>query len=108
MSVYVIAEVDVTNEDWIPEYAEKVHPIVEKHGGRYLSRSGNITQLEGESQPTTMIALLEFPDADAVVAFATDPDYAPFGKARQEGSNSRFRMIDDTDLAGTIPYLGKG
>jgi len=108
MSVYVIAEVDVTNEDWIPEYAEKVHHIVEKHGGRYLSRSGNITQLEGESQPTTMIALLEFPDADAVVAFATDPDYAPFGKARQEGSNSRFRMIDDTDLAGTIPYLDKG
>lgn len=108
MSVYVIAEVDVTNDEWIPEYADKVHSIVERHGGRYLSRSGNITQLEGESEPATLIALLEFPDAEAVTAFATDPDYVPFGLARQAGSNSRFRMIDDTDLAGTIPYLGKG
>lgn len=108
MSVYVIAEVDVTNDEWIPEYAEKTHSIVERHGGKYLSRSGNITQLEGKSEPATLIALIEFPDAEAVTAFATDPDYAPLGQARQAGSNSRFRMIDDTDIAGTIPYLGKG
>jgi hypothetical protein len=27
---------------------------------------------------------------------------------RQEGSESRFQLIDDTDAAGTIPYLRKG
>jgi uncharacterized protein (DUF1330 family) len=57
---------------------------------------------------TTFIALLEFPSAEAVQALATDPKYAPHAKARQAGSGSRFQLIDDTDVAGTIPYLPKG
>ena len=108
MAVYLIADVKVTDESWIPEYAAKVHDIVHKHGGKYLSRSANITNLEGEGFDTTMIALLEFPSLEAVKAFANDPAYAKFGKARQAGSVSKFRVIDDTDAAGTIPYLPKG
>ncbi len=108
MSVYVIADVQVTDEAWIPDYAAKVHDIVHKHGGKYLARSANLTTLEGEPLETTLIALLEFPSAEAARAFASDPDYAPFAAARQAGSDSRFRMIDDTDIAGTIPYLAKG
>lgn len=30
-----------------------------------------------------------------------------FVAARQQGSNSRFQLIDNTDLAGSIPYLPK-
>ncbi len=108
MSVYVIADVKVTDEGWIPDYAGAVHDIVHRHGGKYLSRSGNIKTLEGSPLETTLIALLEFPSEEAVVAFATDPDYAPYAAARQAGSESRFQLIDDTDIAGTIPYLGKG
>ena len=108
MTVYVIAEIEVTDETWIPEYAAKTHEIVHKHGGKYLSRSANIEILEGDPLPTTLIAILEFPNADAVKSFAADADYAPLGSARQAGSNSRFRLIDDTDIAGTIAYLGKG
>jgi putative tryptophan/tyrosine transport system substrate-binding protein len=40
-------------------------------------------------------------------AFVSDPEYAPQAKARQSGSDSRFQLIDDADLAGTIPYLPK-
>ena len=40
--------------------------------------------------------------------FAADPEYAPYGKARQAGSISNFIVIDDTDIAGTIPYLMAG
>ncbi len=35
MTVYVIADVKVTDEAWIPDYAEHVHDIVHKHGGKY-------------------------------------------------------------------------
>jgi hypothetical protein len=41
----------------------------------------------------------------ALNSFASDPEYAPFGKARQAGSVSNFHVIDDTDIAGAIPYL---
>jgi uncharacterized protein (DUF1330 family) len=107
MTVYVIADVKVTNDAWVPAYAASVHELVHKHGGKYLSRSGNVKTLEGNPLHTTLIALIEFPSAEAVKAFATDPKYAPYAAARQSGSESRLQMIDNTDLAGTIPYLPK-
>ena len=55
-----------------------------------------------------MIALLEFPSVEACQAFVNDPDYAPFAKARQAGTESNFYVIDDTDLAQGIPYLPPG
>ncbi len=108
MPVYVIAEIKVTDDGWIPDYAANVHEIVHRHGGKYLARSGNITTIEGEPSDATLIAILEFPDMEAVQAFGSDPDYAPYGKARQDGSESRFVVIDSTDAAGTIPYLAAG
>ena len=108
MSVFVIADVLVTDDAWIPDYAANVHDIVHKHGGKYLARSGNLTTLEGEPLETTLIAILQFPSREAADAFVSDPDYAPYAEARQAGTNSRFRIIDDTDIAGTIPYLDKG
>jgi|ERR1700692_3128842 uncharacterized protein (DUF1330 family) len=107
MTVYMIADIKVTDDKWIPAYAAKVHDIVHKHGGKYLARSGNVETLEGKPLDTTLIALLEFPSAAAVKAFLGDPQYAPFKAARQKGTDSRFQLIDDTDLAGTISYLAK-
>ena len=107
MPVYMIADVKLTDEAWVPEYAAKVHDIVHKHGGKYLSRSANITALEGEKPDTTVIGILEFPSMAAVKAFASDPAYAPHAAARQAGSVSRLYVIDDTDVAGTIPYLSQ-
>lgn len=105
MSVYLIADIKVTDGAWVANYAANVHKIVERHGGRYLSRSGNVRTLEGVPRDTTLIALLEFPSMNALERFAADPEYAPYGRARQGGSTSNLVAIDDTDVAGTIPYL---
>lgn len=108
MTVYLIADIKVTDDGWVPEYATNVHELVKRHGGRYLSRSGNIETLEGKEKDSTLIAILEFPTREALEGFAADPDYAPYGQARQAGSVSNFHVIDDTDIAGTIPYLKAG
>ena len=108
MTVYVIADVKVTDDSWVPDYAANVHNIVHKHGGKYLARSGNVTTVEGEGLDTTLVALIQFPSMEAVQAFAGDPDYAPYAEARQNGSVSRLHVIDNTDLAGMIDYLPKG
>jgi uncharacterized protein (DUF1330 family) len=107
MAAYVIADIKVTSDKWVPAYAASVHELVHKHGGKYLSRSGNVKTLEGKPLDTSLIALMEFPSTKAAEAFVNDPKYAPFVTARQNGSESRFQLIDDTDLAGTIPYLPK-
>ena len=108
MPVYLIADIKVTDDKWVPGYAASVHNLVHKHGGKYLARSGTVKTLEGPPLDTTLMALIEFPSAKAVMAFAGDPDYAPFAAARQRGSQSRLHVIDGADLAGTIAYLPKG
>ncbi|HEY9658223.1 MAG TPA: DUF1330 domain-containing protein, partial [Allocoleopsis sp.] len=60
MSVYLIADIKVTNDAWLPDYVTHVHDIVRSHGGKYLSRSGNIMTIEGEGLETTVVALIEF------------------------------------------------
>jgi uncharacterized protein (DUF1330 family) len=108
MSVFLIGDIKVTEDSWVPDYAANVHNIVEKHGGKYLSRSGNISTLEGQDKDSTLIAIIQFPSREALDNFVTDPKYAPFGQARQAGGVSNFHVIDDTDIAGSIPYLPAG
>ena len=101
MSVFLIADIKVTDDGC-------VHNLVEKHGGRYLSRSGNIETVEGSDKDSTLIAIIEFPTRAALQGILEDPEYAPYGQARQAGSVSNFHVIDDTDIAGAIPYLKAG
>ncbi len=105
MAHYLIAQVKVNDDSWIPDYAASVHDIVHRHGGKYLSRSGNIETLEGDESTANLVAVIEFPTGDALHAFVSDPDYAPYASARQAGTDSHFIAIDATDAAGTIPYL---
>jgi uncharacterized protein (DUF1330 family) len=102
MSAYLIADIKVTNDGWVPEYAASVHEFVHKHGGKYLSRSDNVKTVEGKPLETSLIAIMQFPTAQHAMAFVKNPVYAPFVAACQKGSESRFQPIDDTDLAGTL------
>jgi len=105
MAHYLIAQVKVNDDSWIPEYAANVHDMVHRHGGKYLSRSGNVKTLEGQTSTADMIALIEFPSEEALNSFMADPDYAPYAKMRIDGTDSQLVGIDATDAAGTIPYL---
>ena len=105
MTTFLVAEIKITNDAWVPDYAANVHNLVAKQGGKYLSRSGNITPLEGARKDCTLIAIIQFPSKAALEAFVGDPAYQPYRKARQAGSVSQFYMIDDTDIASTVPYL---
>jgi uncharacterized protein (DUF1330 family) len=107
MTAFLIADIKVTDNKWVPDYAASVHDLVHKHGGKYLSRSGNVKTLEGMPLDTSLIAIMAFPSAKAAESFVNDPAYIRYAAARREGSESRFQLIDDTDLAGTIPYLAK-
>ena len=107
MTAFLIADIKVTDDKWVPDYAASVHDLVHKHGGKYLSRSGNVKTLEGAPLDTSLIAIMAFPSAKSAESFVADPAYTSYAVARRSGSESRFQLIDDTDLAGTIPYLAK-
>ena len=61
MTAFLIADIKVTDDKWVPDYAASVHDLVHKHGGKYLSRSGNVKTLEGAPLDTSLIAIMSFP-----------------------------------------------
>ncbi len=47
MPAYLVGGVDVSDPAWVEEYGPKVQALVEKHGGRYLVRGGEMDVVEG-------------------------------------------------------------
>src|SRR5258708_23011997 len=107
MTAFLIADIKVTDDKWVPDYAASVHDLVHKHGGKYLSRSGNVKTLEGAPLDTSPIAIMPVPSAKAAESFVTDPAYIRYAAARPGGTASRFRPIDHSDPAATFPALSK-
>ena len=62
MTVYLIAEIKVTDDKWVPDYAANVHSLVEKHGGWKLH--GSYFSVIGRLN--TVVDVWEIPDANAV------------------------------------------
>jgi uncharacterized protein (DUF1330 family) len=90
MPHFLIAQVKVNDNSLIPGYAANVHDIVHRHGGRYLSRSGNITTLVGDKCTASLVAVIEFPTSDALHAFVSDPDCRPYaGKHARRVATAR-------------------
>jgi len=43
MKYYAIAEIDITDQSWVPAYVKNVTKMVEASGGRFLARTGKMT-----------------------------------------------------------------
>ena len=97
MTAYSILAVTPTDDSWIPDYIEPVGKIIAKHGGKYIARTTSHKQVEGEDQPATLRVILEWPNTQAAHDFVSDPEYAPYLKARHKGSTSVHFIIDGKD-----------
>jgi uncharacterized protein (DUF1330 family) len=97
MTVHVIIDIKVKNEDMYGEYIRKVPPIVKKFGGRYLVRGGKITTLSGTWRPERVI-ILEFDNAEQVHEWLTSREYAEVATLRESSTVSNAVMIESGDL----------
>lgn len=97
MPAYSVLFVTPTDDAWIPGYLAPVGEIIEKHGGKYLSRTADHQQLEGEEFPAALRIVLEWPSTQDALSFENDPDYAPFLEQRLTGSTSYHFVLDGKD-----------
>ena len=93
MAVYFISEpVPQDPEAW-ETYIKLAPATIEKYGGRYLARGGNVETIEGTWTPKTII-LVEFPNAEAVKAWYASPEYAQALKVRDKALRRNLICID--------------
>ena len=93
MAAYLIANIDVRDAETFQTYRERVAPVIERHGGRYLVRGGELHPLEG-GLGLRRLVILEFPSLEAARRFYDSPEYAPLLKLRQESAASDILLAE--------------
>jgi uncharacterized protein (DUF1330 family) len=90
---FVIVERTATTgpESIQQDYAKLAREILPKYGARYLARSQDNALLEGDGQAPCCMAILEFPDMDAVQRWYRSAENQDASKVRQSGA--KFRII---------------
>ena len=83
MAVYVISDVVPQDPQAWETYIKLAPATIEKYGGRYLARGGDVETMEGTWAPRAIV-LVEFPNADAVKAWYASPEYAQALKVREK------------------------
>lgn len=98
MKYYLIGELRVTDRAWVRDYVQHVTSMVEAHGGRYLSRTGDAETLEGTGEASRIHLVIEWPSREAAMAFYRSDAYRPYLHQRLAGSEGRLVLVPGTDV----------
>jgi uncharacterized protein (DUF1330 family) len=101
MKYYSVAEIEITDRNWIPAYIENVTRLVEQGGGRYLARTSKIEKLEGERKVPQIFLIIEWPSKDVAKAFYECDEYRPYRQSRIEGATNEFLLVAGEDMTKT-------
>ena len=92
MSVYSISSITVKDWDTYREYMNHVPAIIEKYGGRYLVRGGDIISDDTSWQPQRVV-ILEFPDLAQMKAFRDSDEYKPVAELRHKAADTEGFVV---------------
>jgi uncharacterized protein (DUF1330 family) len=108
MKYYCVAELDITDQSWVPEYVKNVTELVERHGGRYLARTSKIERLEGERRAPQIFLIIEWPSREAAISFYESAEYRPYLKSRLEGARNELSLVAGEDIASAARMSAEG
>ena len=73
--------------------AARVSSTIEKYGGRYLARGGQVEVIEGDWQPG-YVAIVEFATLDQAKGWYEFDEYHQIKPLRLDNANSQIMFID--------------
>jgi uncharacterized protein (DUF1330 family) len=100
MKCYAVAEIEITDPNWVPAYVERTTELVQRHGGRYLARTPRIEKLEGEREAPQIYLIIEWPSREAAETFYAGDEYRPYRESRRAGSKGEFFLVAGEDVNG--------
>jgi len=98
MNHYSVAEIEITNKDWIAGYVEHVTQMVERSGGRYLARTFRSERMEGDGPSPHPLLLIEWPSQEHAATFYASEAYRPFLQSRLAGSRGHLYLVPGEDI----------
>lgn len=92
MTAYIMARINVTDMDQYKKYIALTPAIIEKFGGKFISRGGETVTLEGELESRRMV-LLEFPSVEAAQEFYNSDEYQAAIEVRKGAAEGQFVIL---------------
>jgi uncharacterized protein (DUF1330 family) len=89
----MIIETGVEDEAVYTEYVDRVRGVVEKHGGRYLVRGGDVTSLSGNWRPERVV-IIEFEAIEQVRRCFGSPEYLELAPLREQSAVSKAIVVN--------------
>lgn len=100
---YVVAEINVTNIDAYREYVQVAFPVIQKYGGKFLTRGGTTVHVEG-LPPAERVMIIEFSSLKRAKEFEYSKDYTDIAPLRQKSAESRLFIVEGVaDIAAASP-----
>jgi len=93
MPAYVIVNVHVTDPELYKEYAAGAPAAIERFGGRYLARAGEVEVREGSCSPERLV-VLEFPDVGTARAWYESDEYTALREIRERAATAEFVITE--------------
>jgi uncharacterized protein (DUF1330 family) len=93
MSAYIVVNVSVHDPALYEDYKNAAPASIAQYGGRYLVRGGTCAVLEGDWKPGRLV-ILEFPTAEAALAWWGSTEYAPVKALRYAYATSQMILVE--------------
>jgi uncharacterized protein (DUF1330 family) len=96
MAAYIFGRIEVTDWDRYTEYMKLTPGIIEKYGGRFIARGGQMIALEGP-EITERVVLVEFPTLEQAREFYDSEEYQRAREKRHAAATVSLIAIDGVD-----------
>jgi uncharacterized protein (DUF1330 family) len=93
MAAYLVAQVRIDDPETYQRYREAVPALVDRFGGRFLVRGGELEVLEG-AWPLPRLVIIEFQSRDAARLFYESPEYQRILPLRQQASQGNVILVE--------------
>ena len=93
MAAYLIADVDVLDQEAYAAYGAQAPSTLEAYGGRFLVRGGASETLEGDWQPHRTV-VLEFQDMDTLKRWYDSEAYAAIKGIRLRAASASVMAVE--------------
>jgi uncharacterized protein (DUF1330 family) len=100
---YVVAEIEVKDREAYREYVAAAFPVIQKYGGKFLTRGGTTVAVEGRP-PAERVMIIEFASLEQAKTFEYSKDYTDIAPLRQRSADSRLFIVEGAaDVAASAP-----
>jgi len=94
MAAYVIAEVEITDQETYAKYREAANPTFKEFGGEFLATNMRSRTETLEGEPPKRIAIVKFDSMDAARRWYNSPGYTKAKEFRHRAAKSRLILVE--------------